>query len=158
MLAAVKTMNALATRTIRDTKPLLILQRIAGRERIEAQDCGEVGGNVVWLARRVDIGGEADFARLHKATGGLLFALLLRVLPDSRAAEEMLENVYAEFWQEAVRFGAKREKSLTWLIGVADRQGIGRLPLDNQFELFKTSRADYLPSASDFVSGRLATK
>lgn len=144
-------MNALATRTIRDTKPLLILQRIAGRERIEVQDYGEVGGNVIWLARQVNVCGEEDFARLHKATGGLLFALLLRVLPDSRAAEEMLENVYAEFRREAVRFGAKREMSLTWLIGVADRRGIGRLPLDSQFELFKTSREDYLPSASDFV-------
>lgn len=151
-------MNALATRTICGTKALLILQRIAGRERSETLDNSEVGGNVVWLARQVDIGGEADFARLHKATGGLLFALLLRVLPDSGAAEEMLENVYGEFRREAVQFGAKRQKSLTWLIGIADCCGIGRLPLNSQFELFKTSRADYLPSASDFVSRRFAAK
>lgn len=133
-------MNALATRTICGTKPLIILQRIAGSERGEVPDCGG-RGNIVWLVKQVALVGEADFARLHKATGGLLFALLLRVLPDSRAAEETLKSVFAEFRREAVRFGAKREHSLTWLIGVADRYDIERLPLDDQFESFKTNGA-----------------
>lgn len=138
-MTRVKTMTALATRTICGTKPLIILQRIAGRERGEVFDCGASGGDVVWLARQVAIAGEADFARLHEATGGLLFALLLRVLRDSRAAEETLKSVFAEFRREAVRFGAKRENSLTWLIGIADRHDIERLPLAGQFESFKTS-------------------
>lgn len=145
MNLAVKTMNALATSTIQETKPLIILQRIAAADRTTVRDCAHARGNILWLVKQVAVGDDSAFARLYETTGGLLFALLLRILSDSRTAEEMLQSVYAEFRREAVRRGAKREKSLTWLIGIANRRGIGRLPLDCQFEVFKIGAGKDFP-------------
>ena len=132
-------MDALATRTIYDAKPLIILQRIAGKERGEVPLCGEADGKIFWLVKKMNIEGEPDFTRLYDSTGGLLFALLLRVLPDSRAAEETLKGIFTEFKREVKRFGAPGEKPLMWLIGIADCYDIERLPLGSQFESFKTS-------------------
>ena len=46
-------MDALATRTIRKTKPLTILQRIAKRDRTAVKDCVDTYGSFIWaLARK----------------------------------------------------------------------------------------------------------
>ncbi len=46
-------MNALATRTIKKTKPLTILQRIGNKDRTAVEDCIDTYGNFIWaLARK----------------------------------------------------------------------------------------------------------
>ncbi|MGI8883117.1 MAG: RNA polymerase sigma factor [Pyrinomonadaceae bacterium] len=46
-------MNALATRTIKKTKPLTILQRIENKDRTAVEDCIDTYGNFIWaLARK----------------------------------------------------------------------------------------------------------
>ena len=46
-------MNALATRTIKETKPLTILQRIGNKDRTAVEDCIDTYGNFIWaLARK----------------------------------------------------------------------------------------------------------
>jgi RNA polymerase sigma-70 factor (ECF subfamily) len=94
--------------------------------------------SVARLIEQVAAGDEAAFAELYDATSGLIFGLLLRILGDSQKAEEVLESVYTELWQEAVRFDEEREKSFTWLTGVARRQGIERLRSDREFGAFET--------------------
>jgi len=46
-------MNALATRTIKETKPLTILQRIGNKDRTAVEGCIDTYGNFIWaLARK----------------------------------------------------------------------------------------------------------
>ncbi len=46
-------MNALATRTIKTTKPLTIIQRITKKDKTAVNDCIDTYGNFIWaLARR----------------------------------------------------------------------------------------------------------
>lgn len=49
----VKTMTALATRTIQKTRTLTILQRIAEKDKTAVADCLDAYGNFIWaLARK----------------------------------------------------------------------------------------------------------
>ena len=46
-------MTALATRTIKKTKSLTILQRVANKDKTAVQDCIDAYGNFIWaLARK----------------------------------------------------------------------------------------------------------
>lgn len=117
-----------------------MLQTIAQKNQTAVQERAAACENAARLINQVAAGDEAAFARLYDATSGLIFGLLLRILRDRQTAEEVLKSVYAEFWQEAVRFDSEREKSFTWLITIAHRQGVERLRLERGFEAFRTNQ------------------
>lgn len=54
----------------------------------------------------------------------MLFGLLLRVLGDTAAAEEVLLEVYAEVKQQAPHFDQHQESLLDWLITIAHRRAL----------------------------------
>ncbi len=140
-------MTALATQTIQKTKPLTILQRIVENDRIFINNCVDDSKDAVWLMKQIKLGDEKAFARIYETTSGLMFGLLLRILGNSHAAEEMLERIYAEFRQEAARFNDQREKSFVWLIGIGNRQDIEHLSLNSQFEIVETTNGkNHLPN------------
>lgn len=78
------------------------------------------------LIARVGCGEESALADLFGTTGGLIFGLLLRILGNSAAAEEVLLEVYAQVWRQAVTFD-KRRKPLLWLITIAYSRAIDQL-------------------------------
>lgn len=88
-------MTALATRTIQETKPLTIFQRIAEKDRTAVTDCIDVYGNFIWaLARKftasseeaeaaaqeifIDIWRYAERADQTQSPENLLIALIAR--------------------------------------------------------------------------------
>ena len=124
-----------------------MLETIAEKNQIAVKERAVAGENAARLINQVAAGDEAAFAKLYDATSGLIFGLLLRILRDSHTAGEMLESVYAEPWRQAAGFNAEREKSFTWLIGIAHRQGVERLRLKSEFEAFRTNREETFPSS-----------
>jgi RNA polymerase sigma-70 factor, ECF subfamily len=62
-----------------------------------------------------------------RATNGLVFGLLLRILENTQAAEEVLAEVYDEVSRRAPLFSKQNERPLTWLILIAHRRAIERL-------------------------------
>ena len=83
----------------------------------------DLEGLVPWIAA----GYEPAVTRFYDATSGLLFGLLLLILGDTAAADEVLLEVYAEVRQHAARFDKNHDSLLTWLITIAHRRALEHL-------------------------------
>lgn len=81
------------------------------------------------LVERIADGDESALATLYDMTCGLIYGLLLRILGNSAAAEQVLVAVYQEVWEQAAGYD-EREKPLTWLVTMAHRRAVARLRAD----------------------------
>lgn len=72
-------------------------------------------------------GDESAFATLYDTTCGLVYGLLLRILGNSAAAEQILADVYQEVWAQAATYDDERAKPMTWLITMARSRAIAHL-------------------------------
>lgn len=81
------------------------------------------------LVTRIADGDESAFATLYDTTCGLIYGLLLRILGDSAAAEQVMVAIYQEVWEQAASYD-EREKPMTWLVTMAHRRAVARLRAD----------------------------
>lgn len=73
-------------------------------------------------------GGDAfAFAELYERTSRRLFGLCLRILRDSGAAEEVLQEVFVTVWRRAREFDPRRAAATTWLVTLTRNKAIDRL-------------------------------
>jgi len=82
------------------------------------------------LAALIGKAGEGDtsaLGALYDRTGSLLFGLVLRMVPERTAAEELLLDIYARIWKESAGYDPERFKPLEWLITIARTRAICRL-------------------------------
>ena len=79
------------------------------------------------MIRGVAEGDDQALASLYDATSRTLYGLLLRILSDPTAAEEVLLDVYAQVWRQARSYSAERGKPLAWLTTIARSRAIDRL-------------------------------
>ncbi len=79
------------------------------------------------MIRGVAAGDERALASLYDATSRTLYGLLLRILSDPSAAEEVLLDVYSQVWRQAKTYSAERGKPLAWLTTIARSRAIDRL-------------------------------
>lgn len=78
------------------------------------------------LIARTGNGEEAAFAALYDATAALVHGLVLRILGDRSAAEEVTADVYFQVWRQAVRYDATRGTPLAWLLMLGRSRAIDR--------------------------------
>src|SRR2546427_6693931 len=57
-----------------------------------------------------------------------LFGVLVRILSDRRAAEEVLENLFSQLWNEARRLRQEPASVAAWLADAARSLAVDRLP------------------------------
>jgi RNA polymerase sigma-70 factor (ECF subfamily) len=70
-------------------------------------------------------GGDPDaLAALYDATSRTVYGLLLRILADASAAEEVLLDVYAQVWRQAAAYEEGRGSPLAWLTTIARSRAI----------------------------------
>ena len=92
------------------------------------------------LLMKVATGDRATFSQLYHHTSSKLFGVCLRMLRDTGAAEEVLQDFYISVWRQADRFDPGRASALTWLTTMARNRAIDRLrqhreaPLDEGAE------------------------
>jgi RNA polymerase sigma-70 factor, ECF subfamily len=79
------------------------------------------------LVRRVADGDQTALATLYDSTNRLVYGLILRVLNDAGAAEEVLLDVYTQVWRQASSYDAGRGAPLAWLTTIARSRAIDRL-------------------------------
>lgn len=72
-------------------------------------------------------GDQRALAELFDATGRAVYGLLLRILADAGAAEEVLLDVYAQAWRQAASYSAERGSPLAWLTTIARSRALDRL-------------------------------
>lgn len=76
---------------------------------------------------RVAAGERAALEQVYRATSAKLFAICLRILDDSREAEDALQDVYVDLWKSAGRYDARRASPISWLACMARNRAVDRL-------------------------------
>lgn len=87
----------------------------AARERLKAA-----------MARLAD-GDSAALEEIYQATRVKLFGICLRILGDTKEAEDALQDVYINLWQKADRYDPERASPISWLATFARNRAIDRL-------------------------------
>jgi RNA polymerase sigma-70 factor (ECF subfamily) len=100
---------------------------LAQRSALRIVEVGAGSSDAQLLIPAIVSGDEVAVTRFCEATSGLLFGLLLRILGDTKTADEVLSEVYDEVRQCASQFNQDRDRVLTWLITIAHRRALERL-------------------------------
>lgn len=64
---------------------------------------------------------------LYDRYSRLVFSLALKILRDSGAAEEAVQEVFVKVWRRAKEFDSERGKFSSWLTGIAHNHAIDEL-------------------------------
>src|ERR1700736_652672 len=65
--------------------------------------------------------------QLYDLYNGILKALILRVIHNDTEADDLLQEVFMEIWNQAKNFSAKKGKPLGWMVTLARRRAIDGL-------------------------------
>lgn len=79
------------------------------------------------LVHRVAERDEAALADLFDRYSGLLLALSRRIVSDTSDAEEILQEVFLQVWNQAERYDKARSSVSTWLVLITRSRSIDRL-------------------------------
>src|SRR5262249_22725076 len=64
---------------------------------------------------------------LHTRYADLVYSIAYRVLSESNAAEECVQDTFMKVWQNIAQFDSKRGPLVAWLIGIARNVSIDKL-------------------------------
>ena len=103
------------------------------------------------LIDRMMAGDEAALSILYDRYSAMLFGMLLRILRDRQAAEEILQDLFLQLWRSADRFDAGRGSLPTWLLVIGRNRAISRLRGKTNREVTEEEDGDY---ANGFVSAQ----
>ena len=99
------------------------------------------------LLRAVARGDESAFARVYDRYSPILLGLLLRILRSRAEAEDVLQEVFLQVWQQARSFDESRGRAFTWLVTLARSRAIDRLrAVDSRQRAAQRSAEDGLPA------------
>jgi RNA polymerase sigma-70 factor (ECF subfamily) len=74
---------------------------------------------------------ESALAALYDRYAGMLSSVLNRILRDTQAAEEILQDIFYQLWRTASRFDAARGSLPGWLLVIARNRALSRLRRHN---------------------------
>src|SRR5437016_5507259 len=66
-------------------------------------------------------------AQLYDRYNGILKALILRVVHNDAEADDLLQEIFMEIWNQAKNFSAQKGKPLGWMVTLARRRAIDGL-------------------------------
>jgi len=66
-------------------------------------------------------------SQLYDRYNGILKALILRVIHNEAEAEDLLQEVFMEIWNQAKNFSPRKGKPLGWMVTLARRRAIDGL-------------------------------
>ena len=99
------------------------------------------------LLRAVARGDESAFARVYDRYSPILLGLLLRILRSRAEAEDVLQEVCLQVWQQARSFDPSRGRPFTWLVTLARSRAIDRLRAVDSRERAAQRSAEDAPPA-----------
>jgi RNA polymerase sigma-70 factor (ECF subfamily) len=79
------------------------------------------------LIRRMAEGDGEAFSTFYTRYAALAFGLIRRILPQAPEAEDVLQEVFWQVWQEARRYDERRGSPEAWLLTRARSRAIDRL-------------------------------
>jgi RNA polymerase sigma-70 factor (ECF subfamily) len=66
-------------------------------------------------------------ARLYDRYGRLVYSVVLRILQDHAAAEEVTQDVFMRCWSDIDRYQPERVHLVSWLLMIAHHRAVGEL-------------------------------
>jgi len=73
-------------------------------------------------------GGDPDaLSQLYDRYNGIIKALILRVIHNEAEADDLLQEIFMEIWNQAKNFSAHKGKPLGWMVTLARRRAIDGL-------------------------------
>src|ERR1700681_3363049 len=79
------------------------------------------------LLARISVRDKDALAEVYDRTAPRLLGMLVRILTDRSAAEEVLQQTFLRLWNEARRLGQGQVSSEAWLAVTARKLAIDRL-------------------------------
>ncbi len=83
------------------------------------------------LVQKITQRDEAALAALYDRYAGMLSSVLNRILRDTQAAEEILQDIFYQLWCSGSRFDPARGSLPGWLLVIARNRAISRLRRHN---------------------------
>ena len=109
------------------------------------------------LVRATAGGDERAYASLYDRYSPILLGLLLRILHSRAEAEDVLQEVFLQVWQQAASFDPARGRPFTWLVTLARSRAIDRLrSLDSRSRTAQASAKEVAPGAEPARTDDLA--
>src|SRR2546421_7613295 len=72
--------------------------------------------------------GDADaLSQLYDRYNGIMKALILRIIRNDTEADDLLQEVFMEIWNQAKNFSAQKGKPLGWMVTLTRRRAIDAL-------------------------------
>jgi RNA polymerase sigma-70 factor, ECF subfamily len=72
--------------------------------------------------------GDADaLSQLYDRYNGIIKALILRIVHNDTEADDLLQEVFMEIWNQAKNFSAQKGKPLGWMVTLTRRRSIDAL-------------------------------
>jgi hypothetical protein len=78
------------------------------------------------LLNRIAEGDKSAFAEFVESTSPVVYGLVSRIVADTRAAEEVVLEVYTEAWRTASTYDPERDKPLQWVAAIARARAVVR--------------------------------
>jgi RNA polymerase sigma-70 factor, ECF subfamily len=103
------------------------------------------------LIAKMRAGDESAFSALYDRYSPMLFGMLMRVLNDRQAAEEVLQDLFLQLWRNADRFDATRGTLPAWLMVIGRNRAISRLRGRRDREVLEEQEGDF---AGTFASAQ----
>ena len=100
------------------------------------------------LLEKIANGDESALAALYDLTNKLIFSLVMRMLGDTAAAEDVLANSYAQIWKQAALYKSYKGSALAWLISIARASAQEKFPAKTALQNIKVP--------SDSLCGEIA--
>jgi len=87
----------------------------------------ERSARLMELLARTALADQAAFEQLYRLTSSHLYGVALRILRESTAAEEVLQESFVNVWHHAGSYVAARSQPLTWLTSIVRNRCLDRL-------------------------------
>ena len=87
----------------------------------------ERSARLMELLARTALADQAAFAELYRLTSSHLYAVALRILRESAAAEDVLQESFVSVWNHAGSYVAAKSQPLTWLTSIVRNRCLDQL-------------------------------
>jgi RNA polymerase sigma-70 factor (ECF subfamily) len=87
----------------------------------------ERSARLMELLARTALADQHAFADLYRLTSSHLYAVALRILRESAAAEEVLQESFVSVWNHAGSYVAAKSQPLTWLTSIVRNRCLDQL-------------------------------
>lgn len=94
----------------------------------------ELNASDAALIQRIVQRDESALAALYDRYAGMLSSVLNRILRDTQAVEEILQDIFYQLWRTASQFDSARGSLAGWLMVIARNRAISRLRKHNPSE------------------------